>query len=209
MAMQVVKPQKRGLKTRERLMAVAVKCLVKEGIHGLRYSHIAKQAKIPQALMGYHFPNMESLLMAVIQLELEKLKVASTDAVERNASQPKRALAAYIRTPFDLALVDIEFRAVWTAFYHLCTIEPTFANLNLGIRKLGRERILNLITIVLATEGLLVGEENTSRARLIDLAASVQAVITGFIVVTATESNADYRKMSDLAIANVFRVLGI
>lgn len=201
--------QKRGLKTRERLLTVAVKCLVKEGIHALRYAHIAKQAKIPQALMGYHFPTMESLLLAVIQVELEKLKVASIESVERLAHQPKRALAAYIRTPFELALMDIEFRAVWTAFYHLCTIDPTFADINLSIRKLGRERILNLVTMVLATEGRLVGEENTSRAHLVELAASVQAVITGFIMVTATESNADYKKMADLAVTNVFRILEV
>lgn len=201
--------QQRGLKTRDRLLKIAARCLVDEGIHALRFSHIAKQAKIPQALIGYHFPTTELLLMAVIQAEIEKLKAASVESVERWVNQPKKALAEYIRAPFRMAEDDLEFRAVWTALYHLCTVTPAFADLNHEVRKVGRERILNLITMVFATEGRFIDEPKLSREQLVGLALTVQAVITGHILMTVTEPNSDYDKMAERAVKTCFEILKI
>lgn len=193
-------PQKRGIDTRGRLLKVAAKCLVDEGIHSLRFSHIAQKAKIPQALIGYHFPTTEDLLMAVFLVEVEKLKVHSVTSVEKHLTQPKKALVAYIRSPFDLAEKDRQFRVCWTAFYHLCTISAEFTELNDQIRKTGRERILNLLSMLLATEGRFSSGLIMSREDLMALAVRIQAIMTGFVIMAATESVLDFKKLADQAV---------
>jgi AcrR family transcriptional regulator len=201
-------PQERGTQTRRRLLEITAQTIADEGIHNLRFAHIAKAAQIPQALLGYHFPTMETLLVEVVQLELEKLKSLSVSLVEKNAEQPKKALAAYIRAPFELAKVDPSFRAVFTAFYHLSSVTPAFAEMGLIIRKVGRERIMNLITMVMATEGQLA-IKTMSRDRLLELATAVQGIITGHAQMAVSEKNADYQIFSDLAVETSMTILGL
>jgi AcrR family transcriptional regulator len=202
-------PQVRSVNTRKKILRMAAKVIATEGMPGLRYANVAKMAKVPQALMGYHFPSLDSLLIEVIGQELEKLKALSTDRVERFAQSPKKALESYIRAPFDLAESDVEFRAVFTGFYHLAAMNPTFSELNASIRKMGRDRILNLVTMVLATEGYLLGQRLLSRENLIDMATTVQGIITGLSCMASTEGGNHFKAFADLGVASSFQVLGL
>jgi len=202
-------PQVRSVNTRQKILKMAAKVIATEGMPGLRYSHVAKLANVPQALMGYHFPNLESLLIDVIAQELEKLKTLSTEGVERNAQHPKKALEAYIRSPFDLAERDIEFRAVFTGFYHIASVSPTFSELNSSIRKVGRDRILNLVTMVLATEGYLLGQKLLSRENLIEMATIVQGLMTGLCAMASSEAGNKFSDFANSAVTASFKVLGL
>src|SRR4051812_2649581 len=88
-------PQERGRKTREVLLLAAIQSLVESSVFGLRYSQIAKAAKVPQPLLDYHFPSMESLLTEMVSHELEKLKLKSLENIQNFATKPRKALAAY------------------------------------------------------------------------------------------------------------------
>lgn len=201
--------QMRGVITRKRILGVAARTIAAEGIFNLKFAHIAKDANVPQALMGYHFPNVESLLVELLQREIVKLRDLSVERVERSAKEPKKALAAYIRAPFDLAAKDPEFRAIWTALHHLATVNPIFADIDMQIRKMGCERILNLITMVLATEGYLLGQTHIGRDDLLRLATSVRGLILGLCLGAAADSPADFKKAGDLAVASSFKLLGL
>ncbi len=199
----------RGLKTRQKVLSVAGEIIAKEGVHNLRYSQIAKIAKIPQALLGYHFPNLEVLLMELTQGELEKLKQLSVENTEKSAHNPRKALEAYVRAPFELADKDKVFSSIWTAFYHLSAVNSEFSSLNLRIRSTGRERILNLITMVLATEGQLLGKKQISRDELINQSIAIQGIITGLCIMAMSEAHANFSKFADLAVNSCLHQLEI
>lgn len=201
--------QARGVITRKRILNVAAKTVAAEGIYNLRFAHIAKQANVPQALMGYHFPNMEALLVELVNREVIKLRDLSVERVEKVATEPKKALAAYIRAPFDLAAKDAEFRAIWTSLHHLAVVNPVFAEMENQIRKTGCERILNLITMVLATEGYLLGQAHIGRDQLLTMATTVRALILGMCLGANVSSPADFKKAGELAVASSFKVLGL
>lgn len=187
------------------MLDAAVESLIQSNIHGLKYSQIAKSAGVTQALMGYHFPSLDELLFELVQMEIVKLKNISMESVERHMDNPAKALESYIRAPFVLAEKDPGFRAVWSCFYHLATIHPTFSDLNRSIRLMGRERILNLITMVLAKDKSLPKKMD----QLGDLAVSVQGVITGYGFVASCETDGQFKKMADLAVRASFALLGV
>lgn len=206
-----IKPEAgRGAQTRQKVLNTTRELLATEGIHNLRFAHIAKKAKVPQALMGYHFPTYEALLIEVVIIELEKLKVFTVDRVEQNSTHPKKALAAYIRAPFEMAVIDKTARAVWTAFYHLATISPEFAELNLAIRKTGLERILNLVTMTIATEKVATNSQQLfNHAQLLGLARAVHGLITGLLVIATTEANQNIDELREVAVQSCFQLLNI
>ena len=190
------KPQDRGLKTRERILEVAMDCLVDDNIHGLRFSHIAKKAKVAQPLMDYHFPNLEALLMEMVLLQVEKLRQLSTDAIEKNLGDPKKTLSAYIQAPFLLAEGDARFRAVWSCLYHLASVNPRFSNLNIGFRKIGRERITTLIKANLPIDA---AKGKKMQDRIDSAALAIQGLITGLSFMAGTDPAVNYRDFSRLA----------
>ena len=192
-----------GKTTRELVVKTAIDCLVESHLHGLRYSQISKMADIPQPLMGYHFPTLESLMMEMVQSELEKLKVLSTQAVEKHTDAPKKALEAYIRVPFELSQKDKGFRAVWSAFYHLAVIQDDFRDLNRTVRTVGRERITNLLTMTLASERRFPSKMSD----LTQLAIAIQGIVTGFAFMAATQTDGDYKQMADLAVKMSFNLI--
>lgn len=199
----------RGIETRQKILTVTGQIISQDGIQNIRYAQIAKIAKIPQALLGYHFPNLDVLLLELVQNELEKLKMLSVENTEKYASTPKKALEAYIRTPFELADKDKIFNAIWTAFYHLSSVNNEFSLLNLRIRNTGRERILNLITMVLATEGQLMGKKQISREELILQSSQIQGIITGLCIMAMSEAHSDFSRSADLAVQSCMHQLGI
>ena len=189
--------------TREFLLDTAARALMEHGIHGLRYSQIAKMAEVPQPLMGYHFPTLESLMIELVQRQIIKLREVSTRATENYPQEPKRALEAYIRAPFELAAKDQEFRTIWMAFYHLSTFNNEFSEINRQVRNFGRERIRTLVTMTLAFEHRLPEKIK----ELEKLTLTVQGIITGLAIMAGTEAGGNFKNNADLAVQGCFEIL--
>jgi AcrR family transcriptional regulator len=194
-------PQQRGLKTRDAIVLAAIESLIDSNIYGLRFSAVSKLAKIPQPLMDYHFPSLESLILAMTNHAIEKLRNLSVEAIMKDVHIPRKALEGYVRAPFELAAKDKGFRAVWTSYYHLATVNKTFGDFNKTIRQTGTERIANLLLA-------LLNHENRAQAKgalsIPELAASVQGCITGHSITATAETDGDFAglaKLCNLAIS--------
>lgn len=197
--------QERGKRTRELLLATAIDSLANSNLYGLRFAQISKAANVPQALMDYHFPSLESLLIEMVSLELEKLKLYSLEAIQKYATKPRKALEAYIRAPFELAAADRGFCAVWSCYYHLATVNQTFADFNRGVRKMGNERILMLVIGVLNSENK---SEYLSKTKLTqDVSTSLQALITGYGFMASADSDRRFKEFADLAAKAAAQIL--
>jgi AcrR family transcriptional regulator len=197
--------QDRSRKTRQKLVLAATESLVKYNLNGLRFSQIAKMAKVPQPLMDYHFPNLDSLLNEMFLLQVAKLKEVMLTPMEHYASNPKKALAAYVGSVFVLSEKDPGFRAVWSLFYHLASTHPQFAAMNAELRKTGRERVAGLVSMTLMMESKRAKYTPQMLARF---AEQIQSIVIGYGFI-ATEPGADSKKLSAAAVDACFRILGI
>ena len=205
MAKKKTRPkQERGLRTRETLLQAAIQSLTESHIYGLRFSQISKIANVPQPLLDYHFPSLEALLVDMVGYELEKLKNLSVDAIEKNASHPRKALSAYIRVVFELAEADAGFRAVWSSYYHLTTVNKDFAAFNRGVRQTGNERLVTLVLAVIKDENRM----NAGKGRRVqETATCIQGLITGHGFMAASESDGDFKALADLSVKAAFQLL--
>lgn len=174
--------QERGLKTYETLVKCAIKILANADMGQLRFSQISKITKIPQPLIDYHFPTLQSLQLAMVQHEFQKILSVSLEAIEKNQKNPRKALEAYISAPFELAKTDREFCAVWTGYYHLVTIHKEIAMFNSAVQTNGRERITNMINSIVVAERLQFQKNKTAS----EIASSIQGIVTGYSFMAIT-----------------------
>lgn len=203
MAKKSTRPrQERGKRTRENIILCTIDALIASNVHGLRFSHIAKLADVPQPLLDYHFPSMEALLMEVTQFQIEKLKLLSLEAIQANASKPRKMLEAYIRSPFELSAKDKGFSVVWSAFYHLANTNKEFADFNAGVIKIGQERIAAMIGAIIQAE-----KRKNKTSLIMDTAFCVQGNMSGYCALAASQSQGDLMAASGLAVKASFQLL--
>lgn len=191
-------PQERGLKTYDKLVKAAIELATKSDIGSVRFADISRVANVPPPLISYHFPSPQALQIAMIQHELKKLMELSVSAIEKHQKNPRKALEAYILAPFELSKKDLEFRSVWTGYYHLVTVQEKVAMFNTSVQTTGHERIINLINSIFANEGLLLKKGRSIR----QLASSIQGIITGYGFSAATHTSHDFKWWGTLAIAD-------
>ena len=198
--------QARGKRTRENLIQVAIQSLCESHVHGLKFSQISKIAQVPQPLVDYHFPSMEALLGEMVAHQLERLKVISEEAITKHPKNPRKALTAYIRAPFDLGQNDQGFRAVWSCYYHLATVNKAFAEFNRGVRIHSDKRLAALLTSIASAENR---GERTNRKRIRATATCIQGIMTGFAYIAAAESGGDFKGLGDLAVKAAQQIVDV
>lgn len=196
--------QERGKRTRENLLQAAIQSLVENNIYGLRFAQISKIAEVPQPLMDYHFPSLEALTMEMITSQIDRLKMASLEAIQKNQNKPRKMLEAYIRANFELGESDPGFRAVWSMYYHLASVNKPVAEFNHQIRRVGGERLTQLILNIVVSEGR---KHSTSQKLALDTATSMQGIIVGFCFVAGGDPSLDFKGLADLAVKASFQVL--
>lgn len=189
------KTQKRTLMTRQKILKVAAKIIAAGGVHTLRMTDVAREAKIPVPLLSYHYPTQDALYLELIQGALEQLKVHSVQALEKYPNDPVKALRGYIRAPMEVASKDPVFRSIWMYFYHLSASSPKFEEANMLIRVVGRERILGLVSLIHEKHG-----NKKHQMNLTELAFCIQGIMTGFVIMAATEPNSNYDLIADRAV---------
>lgn len=202
--MGVKKIQERTLVTRQKILKVAAKIIADGGVHTMRMTDVARQAKIPVPLLSYHYPTQDALYLELVQQVVEQLKIHSVAALEKYPHDPVKALKGYIRAPLEVAAKDSVFRSIWMYFYHLAASSPKFEEANQLIRVVGRERILGLVSLIHEKHG-----NKKHQLSLTELAFSIQAIMTGFVIMAVTEPNPNYEAMADRAVKACFVLLEI
>lgn len=191
----VKKTQARTLMTRQKILKVAAKIIADGGAHTLRMTDIAREAKIPVPLLSYHYPTQDALYLELIQGALEQLKVYSIQALEKYPNDPLKALKGYIRAPMEVASKDAVFRSIWMYFYHLSASSKKFEETNAVIRVVGRERILGLVSLIHEKHG-----NKKHQMNLLETAYAIQGIMTGYVIMAATEPNSNYDLIADRAV---------
>jgi AcrR family transcriptional regulator len=178
---------------RQLIVDAAARLFAKQGIVGTTFREIAKEAGVHQPLIGYYFPTFESLFMAVTEMILEDIRRQSIEAIEKAKVDPDKTLQDYIRAPLHWQKNRPEYRLLWTFFYHLCTYQPAFRELNNSIRKIGKERIMLLLYKYQEALHLRLKKTWTME----QLALAIQTQMTGASVHAVTEKS-DFDEVAKL-----------
>lgn len=191
--------QERGTQTYNKLILCGLKLLTETDLGQIRFAQISKISKVPQSLIDYHFPSMQSFQMAMIQYKMNQLFALTLNTLEKYKANGRKALEAYVKVPFQFAIEDKEFSAVWTAYNHLISVNTDFATFNSTVQKNGHERIMNLI------RSLLVDEKSKLNTDFIleDLAHQIHGIIMGYTMMAVTHKERNYLKWQKLALASV------
>ena len=174
------------------LVEAAITCVAKRGFDGVTLDMIAREAGVSRPLLTYYFSDereLHEIMVKYIRLLFQKMAI---EAMIRGTS-PRMQLVKYVEACFTWA---DNFRAhglVWLAFLHHCPRNPAFRKLNTLAAAVGADRISALIESAGST---VVSSQAAAK--------SIQAVITGALMVRASEDLEDLphfnQKITDLCL---------
>jgi AcrR family transcriptional regulator len=189
---------------RTNIIKAAIECYSTQGIGQTTFSEIAKAAKVKPSHLSYYFPDFFSLMNAIVEFLRTILQSASTAAVEKNHQHPIKALHQYAIETLQLVVNKPKYFSLWMYFYHEATHRAEFAELNRLGRIAGRERISLLLYRMVENRQLELREGET----IANMAYQIQAILTGYCVMVATEPDVDYKRAQALMLAQIDLSLG-
>jgi AcrR family transcriptional regulator len=131
MADQVSKePNQRALaaaEARNRILAAAAECIVRDGLAKVRMAGIAKAAGVSAGLLHYHFDTKEQLFADVLAYSHEVSGVLNEQALHRAGNRPEQRLSSFLDRclPSDKQLADEWL--LWQELALLCIRQPELA----------------------------------------------------------------------------------
>lgn len=189
---------------RERLIRAAIDLYASRGIAATGLTDIAKRAKISVQLAKYHFRTSEELHFECTEIAGRSLGEYSTTELDRISGVSAREfLFAYVEITFRWAREHPEYFQLMLYMYYQLARSRDFAQLNAKVRKIGRQRIENLVY-----RGI---EEGCWRAKpelpVSKLAVSIQGFLTGQVILAFTDVELDYDGMVALTQAAILELL--
>jgi AcrR family transcriptional regulator len=141
---------------RNRILAAAADCIVRDGLAKVRMAAIAQEAGVSGGLLHYHFDTKEQLFAEVLTYSHDISSGLNREVMERAGSEPPQRLSSFL----DRCLPSDERLAhewlLWQELALLCIRQPKLA-------KVGAELYEDLYTAVLdiVTEGIGTGQFQT------------------------------------------------
>lgn len=181
-------------KTKQKILKAAYEIMLKNGVAETTMMEVAKRSKTSHPLVTYHFADINKLYIGVIESILEELREATIKAIEKEHKNMIELLRAYSRVYFDWGKVNQDKFRLWIYFYYLATLHPEYTALNDEIRRVGRERIENILL-----KGIAFGEfKKKSSKEIKELSYSIQGLITGGMIMVSSESVFSYDEVANM-----------
>ncbi len=169
----------RSEKRRVQILEGAIACYASHGIEDTTYERIAAHCKVSRTLIIHYFPDRDDLIKLVFQYVRGDMQHAAINAIE-SAKEPEKRLIAYVQSTFDWIAAKPEFNSAWILSYYHCARKKDFRALYTEVTSMGHRRIQALIAA-------LKGNERLAKAELSLRAKSLQALLTGSLVIVSTE----------------------
>jgi AcrR family transcriptional regulator len=112
---------------RQRILAAAADCLVRDGLAQVRMAAIAREAGVSSGLLHYHFDTKEQLFAEVLSYSGAVSTALTEQAMQRAGRQPAQRLASFLDRclPSDERLTH-DWR-LWQELDNLCMRQPRLA----------------------------------------------------------------------------------
>ncbi len=156
------------------ILEAAIEVIAKEGIEGTTFESIGQKIGLHKAHVAYHFKDKNQIIQTVIRYITSKAQATTIEHILR-ARTPEARIFAILEGAFAWAESHPTHVASMTLFYHYCTYNRKYAQLNSQIREDGATRIVGLLG-------------KTSQKNL-KVAKAIQAIITGAVIEAGTTSS--------------------
>jgi AcrR family transcriptional regulator len=129
-------PNQRALaaaEARNRILAAAAECIVRDGLAKVRMAGIAKAAGVSAGLLHYHFDTKEQLFADVLTYSHDVSGVLNEQALRGAGDQPAQRLSSFLDRclPSDKQLADEWL--LWQELTLLCIRQPELAKVGAAL----------------------------------------------------------------------------
>jgi len=184
------------VKGKARILESAIQCFIEGGIAHTRMIDVAKKAGVNQPLVSYYFPTLDSLYVEVIQFVLKKVHDEVLENITPKSDRPVQILTHYIEAHFAWAQENSGYFSIGLYFYYLASFHQTFQELNDRIRQTGRDRIAAILYRGIEAKTFWV----PAGMRVDQLALIIQGLITGNVILAATEKLIPWKECCALTV---------
>ena len=183
-----------GENSRERIIEAAMACFQEQGVALTRAADIAARAGVDQPLINYYFPRIEALHIEVIESVARRIVSYMSERIGKE-STGLGGLREYVYSYFEFQNREPELFSLWLYFYYLVGRDEESRKKNEQFRRAGRERV-SLMLYRLLEEGAL---QTPTRGGLSvpDIAEQIIGIISGNVLLAATESKVDSRRLAE------------
>ncbi len=142
-------PNQRALaaaEARNRILAAAAECIVRDGLAKVRMAGIAKAAGVSAGLLHYHFDTKEQLFADVLTYSHEVSGVLNEQALRRAGDRPEQRLTSFLDRclPSDKQLADEWL--LWQELALLCIRQPELAKVGAALYEDFYSTVAGIIT---------------------------------------------------------------
>jgi len=183
-----------GENSRQRIIDAAMLCFQERGVAMTRASDIALKAGVDQPLINYYFPRIEALHVEVIDQVARRIVRYMGERTGKE-SGGMAVLREYVLSYFEFQSREPELFSLWLYFYYLVGRDLESRKKNEEFRRVGRERV-SLMLYRLLEEGRLVPPARGGLT-IPELAEQIIGIISGNVLLAATESRVDSRRLAE------------
>ncbi len=135
---------KKGDNTKKRMIQGALHCFSEEGDRGTTFQKIADYCGVTQPLVVKYFETRENIFPMVITYIIERWQTRLTELFS-DSGTPEEQLKQYIRAHDILFKESVEFSQGFIMFHYLASTNQKFRKLNEELRKVGVDRINEIL----------------------------------------------------------------
>jgi len=131
---------------RNRILAAAAECIVRDGLAKVRMAGIAKAAGVSAGLLHYHFDTKEQLFADVLTYSHEVSAVLNEQALRGAGDRPAQRLSSFLDRclPSDKQLADEWL--LWQELALLCIRQPELAKVGAALYEDFYSTVTEIIT---------------------------------------------------------------
>lgn len=183
------------------ILEAAIGCYAKKGFDAVTMEMIARQAGVTRTLLLHYFEDgaeIRELSVKYIRLLFQKLAVEAMTG----AKTPDEMLSKYIDACFYWTANFRSHSLVWLLFLHRCAGDHNLRDLNTLAVTTGADRIVAILE-----KGREYNIFDFSDARAV--AKAIQTIITGALVVGASENLHDHTEFARTTREQCMRLAGV
>lgn len=130
--------------TQEQILDAALSCIAREGLDGTSLRNVADEAEVSLGLLGYHFDDRETLLVAAFELATGRLLETSLASLV-DVFDPAERVEAFIRGAFDDAFLAPDYLALRISLWAIARTNDQIAATEQKHYDLYRDKIVELL----------------------------------------------------------------
>jgi AcrR family transcriptional regulator len=139
-----IRSNRQGLKTKEKLIQAATKCLLKEGVHQISFQSIADKSGLAQPLVVYHFKSKENIFPEVWN-SIYQDALRATESALSKVDSAKERLLNYMNISIEIFSSTSDIKGIYFQLHYLAMFDSSIKQINTQVKRKAVNRIAAII----------------------------------------------------------------